>query len=59
MMMMMIVIALNFISFLILPDILGIHPHKLKEAVGNIQESNSIENAERVTSSNSDNGTYC
>ena len=42
-----------------MPDIPGIPPHKLPEAVGNIQESNSIENAKRVTSKNSDSGINC
>lgn len=47
----------DFISDM--PDIPGVPPHKLPEAVGNIQESNSIENAKRVTSKNSDSGINC
>eukprot|EP00102_Acyrthosiphon_pisum_P024422 XP_016661632.1 PREDICTED: MADS-box transcription factor 25-like [Acyrthosiphon pisum] len=44
----------NGLKFELIPDISGIPPHKRPEALGKIQKSNSIENAKRFTSSDSD-----
>ncbi|XP_060857609.1 uncharacterized protein LOC132935157 isoform X2 [Metopolophium dirhodum] len=44
----------NGLECKLIPDISGIPPHKLPEALGKIQKSNSIENAKRITSSDSD-----
>lgn len=41
------------------PDMPDIPPHKLPEALRKIQDSNSNENAKRVTSSDSDMSTNC
>jgi len=42
-----------------MPDIPGIPPHKLPEALRKLRESNSNENAKRVTSSDSDMSMNC